>query len=71
VPATPRRPVARSRAGMPARRTVSAHPVPARGGQTPVPASRRSPRDSDLRRVRPGASCPRRTGSARPPRGSR
>jgi anti-anti-sigma factor len=40
LPATPRRPSARSRSGAPARRPVGGHPMPAHAGQPPVPAGR-------------------------------
>jgi anti-anti-sigma factor len=45
LPATPRRPAARSRPGMPARRPMSGHPVPTRGGPSPVAAGRPPQRD--------------------------
>jgi anti-anti-sigma factor len=45
VPAPPRRPAARPRPGVPARRPVGGHPVPTCGGQPPVAAGGLSHRD--------------------------
>jgi anti-anti-sigma factor len=45
VPAQPARTSARIRPGVPARRPVSGHPVPARGAQPPVAAGRLARRD--------------------------
>ena len=47
VPAPPRRPAARPRPGVPARRPASGHPAPPRWTQPPVAAGRPSRRDQN------------------------